>query len=119
MDHEDEWTEDDYENLADIEDETEEEPSPAAAPMPTLAQMERDGERFAAEVERILQENPDTPTADLLALKEKMVLPMTAYRPTYEEMMALRRADIMHTLRGGKDERYQEEDTDDEPDFDS
>lgn len=110
----DDWDDEDYDIFenADIdEDSQDEDVSPSH--YLTLSDMERDGEAAAAAVEDMLRLNPDMPTKEILAEMRKHVKPLSHYRPTDEEMMALRRADIMHTLRGGKDSD-EDEPTDEE-----
>ena len=104
MRFEDEWEEEDFENLADLvlEEELEEE-FVTPSKVYTLTDMEKHGEAGAAAVEALLEADPDVPTSVLLEELRKHVKPLSYYRPTEEELLAIRRADIMHTLRGEKD----------------
>ena len=117
----DEWEENDEyevepsEELFDNPDE--EEPARAVSAPPSLAQMERDGIAWARALDAILEQDPDTPTQELLEEMKKYVRPMSEYRPTQAEMDAIRAADIRHSLRGGKnrEEKKEENDDSDEP----
>ena len=115
---EDDWDEEDYENLAELEfDEVEEESSASTSKVYTLMDMERHGEAAAAAIDEMLRSDPDTPTHVLMEEMRKHVLPLCSYRPTDEEINAIRRADIMHTLRGDKEsDDPEEEDTELFPD---
>jgi hypothetical protein len=46
----------------------------------------------------------------LLGALRQRVKPLAEYRPTQEEINALRVADIMHSLRGGKRKKKEEND---------
>jgi hypothetical protein len=76
----------------------------------TLRQMEEDCEAAGAEIDRLLGEDPNTPTEVLLGALRQRVKPLAEYRPTQEEINALRVADIMHSLRGGKRKKKEEND---------
>lgn len=111
----DDWGED-YEPEDALFDDEQEEGRASTAPPPSLRQMERDGLAATEEVERLLAEDPDTPTHVLLAAVKKHVRPMSEYRPTDEEMLALRTADIFHTLRGEKEREESGQDNTDNED---
>ena len=97
----DDWVHhDDAEDLPWLDEEEEETVPPSK--VYTLADMEKHGEAGARAVDELLAINPDTPTKELLAAMRQHVLPLSQYRATEEEMLALRRADILHTLRGDK-----------------
>jgi len=106
----DNWDDDtEFEWTPDMLDADDEEPNPPPAKLRTLTDMERDGEAARAAIKALLEADPDTPTSVLQEEMRKHVLPMGCYRATDEEVAALRRADIAHTLRGEKDKKPEEE----------
>jgi len=63
--------------------------TPVDAPLPSLAQMEKDCEWAAEVIEARLAEDPNYPTAALLAEIRTRVRPLSGYRPTNAEWVGL------------------------------
>lgn len=96
------WLEEEEEAVSSELLDKENEDTPPLRTYRTLAQMERDGEAAAKIIDDMLAADPNTPSEVILEEVRKHVRPISDYRPTDAEFAALRRADIIHTLRGGK-----------------